>query len=231
MQLNKILFALYSATATLAAVNEPCYGPEGKAGVCITASSCTSNGGTTINGACPADPATVKCCYKVPCGAAGNCRWTSDCASSSTSGQCPGPSDFKCCQSSANGFGGYRNPPTFHSGGCTKVAMDGAKIITAAFPGRVREVGCKRDSGKTSDHSDGKATDLMCSDITEKSSLSGKEIAEWVMNNRQRLNLKYVIWGQRIWNPKEDLVKPWSSWRSMSDRGNVRENHCLKRIY
>jgi hypothetical protein len=54
---------------------------------------------------------------------------------------------------------------------------------------------------------------------------SGKEIAEWVMNNRGTLNLKYVIWGQRIWNPSVDGVKAWTSWRSMEDRGDITANH------
>jgi len=55
--------------------------------------------------------------------------------------------------------------------------------------------------------------------------MSGQEIAEWVMNNRGSLNLKYVIWGQRIWNPSLDSVQPWSSWRSLEDRGDITQNH------
>ena len=35
------------------------------------------------------------------------------------------------------------------------------------------------------------------------------------MNNRVSLNLKYVIWGQRIWNPTVDSVMAWTSWRAM----------------
>jgi hypothetical protein len=50
-------------------------------------------------------------------------------------------------------------------------------------------------------------------------------MAEWMMNNRGSLKLKYVIWGQRIWNPSQDAVKPWSSWRVMEDRGSVTQNH------
>src|SRR5438309_1996873 len=55
--------------------------------------------------------------------------------------------------------------------------------------------------------------------------MSGEEIAEWVMNNRASLNLKYVIWGQRIWNPSMDSVKPWKSWRPMEDRHSITQNH------
>jgi hypothetical protein len=45
------------------------------------------------------------------------------------------------------------------------------------------------------------------------------------MNNRATLNLKYVIWGQRIWNPSQDKVGPWTGWRGMEDRGDVTQNH------
>lgn len=47
------------------------------------------------------------------------------------------------------------------------------------------------------------------------------------MNNRASLGLKYVIWGQKIWNPSQDAVKPWSQWRGMEDRGSVTQNHWL----
>ncbi|KAF2178928.1 hypothetical protein K469DRAFT_520132, partial [Zopfia rhizophila CBS 207.26] len=55
--------------------------------------------------------------------------------------------------------------------------------------------------------------------------MSGQEIAEWVMNNRASLNLKYVIWGRRIWIRSRDLVKPWKSWSPMEDRHSITQNH------
>jgi hypothetical protein len=55
--------------------------------------------------------------------------------------------------------------------------------------------------------------------------MSGRQIAEWVMNNRGTLNLKYVIWGQKIWSPSVDGVKAWTSWRTMENRGDVTQNH------
>jgi hypothetical protein len=54
--------------------------------------------------------------------------------------------------------------------------------------------------------------------------MSGQQLAEWVMNNRATLNLKYVIWGQKIWNPS-DAVGGWLGWRNMEDRGDVTQNH------
>lgn len=53
----------------------------------------------------------------------------------------------------------------------------------------------------------------------------GRSMAEWVMNNRKILNLKYVIWGQKIWNPSLDKVSPWTNWRQMEDRGSITQNH------
>lgn len=161
------LLAILSA-ATHAATNEPCYGPSGAAGVCISTAACAKAGGSTIAGACPADPAGVKCCSKPKCGAGGkgNCRWVSDCAGSTVANQCPGPSQMKCCSSAARGFGGYAVPKIPAVSTCKKVSVDGAKKIVAAFPGRVREIGCVRDCAcpGSSDHCCGLATDMMISD-------------------------------------------------------------------
>jgi hypothetical protein len=66
---------------------------------------------------------------------------------------------------------------------------------------------------------------MMCSDGGGVPTVSGQQIAEWVMDNRASLNLKYVIWGQKIWSPTEDAVSTWGSWRPMEDRGDVTQNH------
>ncbi|EFQ33761.1 uncharacterized protein GLRG_08905 [Colletotrichum graminicola M1.001] len=73
-------------------------------------STCSSNGGTTIDGAYPADAYNAKYCPKLPCSSGGNCRWSSDCAGTVASEHCPGPSGFKCRSSSASGSGGYDVP-------------------------------------------------------------------------------------------------------------------------
>ena len=155
--------------STLASLSSRARKHTNFAGVCVKTTACSSSGGTTSNNGCPSDPADVKCCAKPRCGASGsNCRWSSDCGGTSTTGQCPGPNAFKCCQSTASGFGGYPAPNTLVVGACKQVAVDGAKKIVAQFPGRVREIGCVRDcacgSNPSSDHCCGKATDMMCSD-------------------------------------------------------------------
>jgi len=166
--ISSLALAFLTIQAATAALNEPCYGASGVAGVCVKESTCTSSNGTTIANACPLDPSDVKCCSKPKCGASpGNCRWTSDCAGESLSNQCPGPGSFKCCQSAAEGFGGYTAPraPTA-ADNCEKVAIEGAKWVVAQFDGRVKSTGCYRPSCDcaTSDHCCGKAIDFMCSD-------------------------------------------------------------------
>jgi hypothetical protein len=216
-----------------AALSEPCIGANNAEGVCVTVSSCNTAGGITVNGRCPSDPANVKCCTKPSCknSSKGNCRWKSDCAGSVVANQCPGPTQFQCCSASGTGFGGYGKPNTLTVGVCKKVAVNGANLIIKAFPGRVRELGCIRDCQcinkyDRDDHCCGKAIDLMCSDAGGVPTMSGLEIAEWVMKNQKALNLKYVIWGQKIWNPTIDKTsKSWLSWRNMDNRGSVTENH------
>ncbi|KAL8635874.1 MAG: hypothetical protein Q9228_006675, partial [Teloschistes exilis] len=50
--------------------------------------------------------ADVKCCTKSSCGSSGDCRWTSSCSGTTQAGQCPGPTNFKCCITPASGGGG-----------------------------------------------------------------------------------------------------------------------------
>lgn len=45
------------------------------------------------------------------------------------------------------------------------------------------------------------------------------------MKNHEGLNVKYIIWGQRIWNPSQDEQTEWTSWRGMDDRGDITQNH------
>jgi hypothetical protein len=96
----------------------------------------------------------------------GNCRWSSDCAGSTQDNLCPGPSEFKCCNTTGLGFGGYEKPNMDLGSGCKDVAKQGANLTVEAFPKRIREIGCTRTCGpgETSDHCDGMATDMMCSD-------------------------------------------------------------------
>ncbi|KFH40522.1 hypothetical protein ACRE_087930 [Hapsidospora chrysogenum ATCC 11550] len=225
MRYSTLLFA----APALATVGYPCYGPDGLAGVCVSDADCAESGGTAIDGACPWDPAGVRCCSKSPCledGAASACGWESDCAGTTTPGLCPGGSQVKCCDSLENGYGGYEDPTIPAVGACKQTAVDGAAAVVAEFPGRVREIGCIRDCacGSGSDHCCGMAIDFMIADGGGVATLSGLDIAEWVMNNGASISLKYVIWGQKIWQVSESPM-PWSEWEIMEDRGDITQNH------
>lgn len=175
MHSKALLLTIFTALS-LAAVDEPCYGDNAQ-GVCLSTSDCDASGGTTIDGACPSDPADVKCCSKPAC-SVGNCRWQSDCAGSTVTGECPGPTDFQCCDSSDNGYGGYDDPDFPEVGACLSVSVAGAETIVEAWPGRVREIFCTRDCTcggsepeDSSDHCCGGAVDLMISDAGGVSSM------------------------------------------------------------
>lgn len=166
---NKMRLTVFflSATPALAAVNGPCYGSGGIAGVCISSTDCESGGGTSTAGACPWDAADIRCCSKPSCQNSGSaCSWQSDCAGTSTAGLCPGPSQMQCCSSTEDGSGGYPAPKIPSVGACEQVAVNGATAVVSAFSGFVRELFCTRDCScpGSSDHCCGKAIDYMIAD-------------------------------------------------------------------
>ena len=63
------------------------------------------------------------------------------------------------------------------------------------------------------DHGSGNAVDAMVS-----SRSGGDAVAAYVMAHASELNVKYVIWYQRIWTPG-------SGWKAMEDRGGITLNH------
>jgi hypothetical protein len=64
------------------------------------------------------------------------------------------------------------------------------------------------------DHGSGNAVDAMVS-----SRSTGDAVASYVMAHASELNVKYIIWYQRIWYPSS------GTWKSMEDRGGVTANH------
>ena len=63
------------------------------------------------------------------------------------------------------------------------------------------------------EHSTGQATDLMIS-----SKAQGDAVAAFVMAHAGELNVKYIIWRQRYWDPT-------IGWKPMADRGSPTANH------
>jgi len=50
---------------------------------------------------------------------------------------------------------------------------------------------------------------------------TGDGLAAFAEKNWKRLNIKYIIWNQHIWNPS----RANEGWRLMEDRGGDTENH------
>ncbi|MEU0488838.1 hypothetical protein ABZ249_06380 [Nocardiopsis sp. NPDC006139] len=81
-------------------------------------------------------------------------------------------------------------------------------------------VGCWR--GSADDHGEGRACDFMVSYGTHPSADNqawGQRIADYAINNADRLGVEYVIWEQQIWHSGN------RSWRFMNDRGSITQNH------
>jgi hypothetical protein len=95
-------------------------------------------------------------------------------------------------------------------GGMTANAIAVINAVKAEFPGSGPFGGYR--PGDPMDHGSGHAVDIMCS-TTE-----GNAIASFLQANAAELNIKYLIWRQRIWYPG-------GSWQGMADRGSATANH------
>jgi hypothetical protein len=86
-------------------------------------------------------------------------------------------------------------------------------------------VGCYRPDGGwvVGEHPKGRACDFMVNPDgqmpTEEQGERGDAIAQWAMDNAERLGIWYIIWRQRIWYVDNQ------QWRQMNDRGSITENH------
>lgn len=89
-------------------------------------------------------------------------------------------------------------------------AVNGYRAVCAKFP-EVKTFGGRRP-GTGSDHNTGEAVDIMITGST------GDRIADYLIQNQGSLNVKYVIWKQRIWMPGQ-------GWKGMEDRGDATANH------
>lgn len=97
-------------------------------------------------------------------------------------------------------------------GGLSSNAISAYRAVCANFP-QVKSYGGRRnDPG--SDHNSGNAVDVMIRGQV------GDEITSFLIKNRNELNIKYVIWEQKIF-------APYTGWkgRPMENRGNDTANH------
>ena len=96
--------------------------------------------------------------------------------------------------------------------GLTPSGRAAYRAVCAEFPEVSSYGGRRADPG--SDHNSGNAVDIMITGAT------GDRITEYLIANRDRLNVKYVIFEQKIYAS----YTGWSG-RAMEDRGSVTANH------
>jgi hypothetical protein len=82
--------------------------------------------------------------------------------------------------------------------------------VRTEFPS-LTDIGGYR-AGDPGDHGTGHAVDIMCS------TAEGDAVAAFLQAHAGELNIKYIIWKQRIWYPG-------GTWEWMEDRGSVTQNH------
>lgn len=90
----------------------------------------------------------------------------------------------------------------------------------ARFPQVSTYYGVRRDI--TPDHPAGRALDVMIPKYrTASGRRLGADVARWARANARSLQIKYVIWDQRIWNIQRDQ----EGWRPMASRGSDTADH------
>lgn len=71
-----------------------------------------------------------------------------------------------------------------------------------------------RGNNSKSDHPRGRALDIMITNY-KKTTADGDALAAFIQKNQKPLNIKYIIWNARIWNPGRDKPDlPLNQWRS-----------------
>jgi hypothetical protein len=95
--------------------------------------------------------------------------------------------------------------------GLTQDAVEVYRAVCAAFSG-VSSYGGYAPRGE---HYDGRAIDVMVSGSY------GQQIADWLRVNASSLQIRDIIYAQRIWTPDRAA----EGWRYMEDRGSPTANH------
>ena len=95
--------------------------------------------------------------------------------------------------------------------GLTPDAVEVYRAVCAAFSG-VSAYGGYSPRGE---HYDGRAVDIMVSGSY------GQQIADWLVANASALQIRDVIYAQKIWTPDRAA----EGWRYMEDRGSPTANH------
>ncbi|GIH92386.1 coiled-coil domain-containing protein [Planobispora siamensis] len=115
---------------------------------------------------------------------------------------------------------GFQTPSG--SGGLTARTVTMRNLVLQNFP-MPYGYGCLRP-GDPGDHGSGRACDFMMSSggrvPTADAKARGDRLAQWAIDNGQRLGVMYIIWQQRYYD-----VRTGAGWRLMSNRGGNTANH------
>lgn len=140
------------------------------------------------------------------------------------------PSQTRDGEAPTNTTPGTANPGSSDAEGTTPLNLGAVKphvqkateLIYSKFKDGVTSVGGYRagNSVDPNGHPSGLAVDFMVP-MTQKGKATGDALAKYAIENAAALNVKYVIWYQRIWN----VSSGDTGWRNMSDRGNPTANH------
>ncbi|MFC4060680.1 coiled-coil domain-containing protein [Planomonospora corallina] len=115
---------------------------------------------------------------------------------------------------------GFQQPTS--NGGLTARTVTMRNLVLQNFP-MPHGYGCLRP-GDPGDHGSGRACDFMMSSggqvPTAEAKARGDRLAQWAIDNGERLGVMYIIWQQRYYD-----VRTGAGWRMMSDRGGNTANH------
>ncbi|WP_078290666.1 phage tail protein [Mycobacterium sp. D16R24] len=100
--------------------------------------------------------------------------------------------------------------PGYSGGGLVKGSQELRSIISERFG--IKDIGGWRPQDKYGEHSTGRALDVMTSDKSK-----GDSVADFALANAPAIDLKWVIWQQRI--------NSGNGWSKMEDRGGPTQNH------
>lgn len=105
--------------------------------------------------------------------------------------------------------------------GLNSAALNGLRCGHKVAPWIETTLGIGERAG-ASDHGSGDAVDYMIPNYqSSKANKRGWDLANWMRKHADSLNVKYIIFDKKIWNPNRDS----EGWRDMKDRGNDTENH------
>lgn len=90
--------------------------------------------------------------------------------------------------------------------------------VRAHFPQITTIYGWRSSSAYSSDHPNGRAIDIMIPSYKSNKAL-GDSVAQYFIDNGQRLHVTYILWRQRSYT----LTR--GSWKKMEDRGSDTQNH------